>query len=96
MLNYGINGVEALYTGDGHFIRTLSCDNNDASIITTFTAAGFKQGDWTLSLLGSSYTHSWESTTWSGSARGFTVKEIKSDPTQTQDPGCIDYGHSGD
>lgn len=90
MLTYGIDGVEALYTGDGHFIRTLSCDNNDAAIISkTFTAAGFKQGDWTLSLLGSSYTHSWESTTFSGTARGFTVKEITSDPTQTKGASII-------
>jgi len=71
-------GVEALYTRDGHFIRTLSCDNQDARILSaTFKAApapGY--GAWKISLKGSRYTHNWKSVNWNGNTAGFQIKEV--------------------
>ena len=79
---FNLPGVEALYTEDGHYVRTLSCDNQNAKILgKTFKAGGTKNGKWTISLKGSSYTHGWKTTTWTGATDGFRIKEIRPDST---------------
>jgi len=77
---FRLPGVEALYTGDGQYVRTLSCDNQNARVVSkSFVPnVGAKFGEWNIQMKGSGYTHNWKTVQWTGKANGFMVKEILS------------------